>query len=370
MSRFPLATLAWTLVALVLIDLGFLALREVTPLRRLTPSSLLGYVENGRSVPARLMAEASAGRAIEGRRGWHVAADPARVTTAGRHPPRGGAAPCMTIYGLSFSDHVADVIAEAGAFEVRRVSAPGAPPNWTWAAYLADRAASDCRDVVVWTILTREAGATASATMLVHGFYGTKAYGMPGVTAAEGRLRLRWPEVSEAMVARAARTGDWDAVAAALSGESAFMPAAWRARWADASTLLGFVRRALAVQGLNAQKAATVGSEEALRASGTGEALTLMAAAFAETARRDGSTPVILVIRNRGDGVDLGQALCAADAALPVFSTGVIVDPDVAEHFVADGHYTQGVTDALAAHLAAGIETDTLGCAATLRPAS
>ena len=368
MPRLPLASLAWTVVFLLAIDLGFLAMREIEPLRRATPSPLLHYIEGGRSVPAKLTEAARTGRPIGERRGWHVTADPARVTTDGRYPPRRGEAPCVTFYGLSFSDHIADALDRRGGFEVRRVSAPGAPPNWTWGAYLADRPSSDCRGVAVWTILTREANATGSTTMLVHGFYGAKAYGLPGVTAADGALRLRWPTATREAVGRAALEDDWEAVTASLRAEPAFVPAAWEARWADGSTLLGFVRRSLASGGLNEHKARTVGSDAALRASGTDEALALMAEAFVRTARRDGSTPVILVIRNRGDGVDLARTLCAADDTLPVFSAGVIVDPSAPEHFVADGHYTQAVTDALADRLADALERDAVGCGGTTAP--
>lgn len=370
-SRSPLATMLWTITALAAIDLSFLAVREVEALRQLVPPSIVRYIEYGRSVPSKVGADIRSHGDLIGRDAWFVVQNPQAVTTQGRYPPRGGDRPCAAFYGMSFSNRIARAIEAGGAYDVRLVAGPGTPPNWSWAAYLADRSRSDCRDIVVWTIMTTEAWALGSTTMLVHGFDSAKTYSMPGITETEGDLELRWPAVSDPdAFLRMASSGDWDRLTDVLAQEEPiFLPVAWRARWADRSSLLGFVRRGLAVNASLDTKAAMTGSSEALETSGILDALALMGARFVETARRDGSVPVVLVIRNRDDAVDLASLLCRRDATLPLFSTGTIVNPANSDQFVSDGHYRSELDAALADGLVQAIETDTVGCEATVRPA-
>ena len=378
--RPALATLVSTLAFLVVIDLGFHVVRTVPVIRDAVPASIVRYLGYGVSVPGKLERAARSDRSLPDE-GWlgpdAWAATLAGVTrTPGRHPtrgPGGAGKPCMTLYGMSFSNRLAAVIERQhpDAFDVRRVSAPAAPPNWTLAAYLADRPVSDCRDVVVWTILSTEVAALGSTTMLMHGFDAPQVYSLPAMTARADEIEVRWPQVdTDAALQRAVRDPDvmseW---AASLKAEAAFVPAAWGARWADRSTLLSFVRRGLAVGAIADAKTARTGSPEALTTSGTAETLSLMADRFVTAARADGSRPIILVLQNRGEHAGIAGALCEADPTLPVFDSGMIVNPDDAAQFEPDGHYQKAVDEHVANALVQALRGE-IGCDATVADAS
>lgn len=374
--RPALVTLAGTLAFLCLFDLGFYAIRTMPAIRDAVPGSIVRYLGHGVSVPGKLE-RAGAEDWPFPQAGW-LGPDAERATrqglsaSPGRHPAWGAGAdrPCVTFYGMSFANRMSRALERrhGDAFEVRRVTAPSAPPNWTLAAYMADRPVSGCRDVVVWSILSAGTSALGSTSMLMHGFDYPQIYALPAMRAVDGGVALRWPDLAteadlKAAVRDRARMAAWSAT---LSDEEAYSPAAWSARWADRSTLLGFLRRGLAVGDIAEVKAAKTGSPEALEASGTAATLALMAERFVAAAEADGSSPVILVIQNRAERAGIAEALCAADGSLPVFDTGLVVDPYDTAQFQSDGHYLPGVDDVLADRFADALSSGGLGCAATL----
>ena len=378
--RPALATFVSTLFFLVFIDLGFYVVRTVPAIRDTMPTSIVRYLGYGVSVPGKLERAAKGDRPLPDD-GWlgpnaHAATMAGVTAMPGRYPTRGAqeaGKPCMTLYGMSFSNRLARLIEaeHPDAFDVRRVSAPAAPPNWTLAAYFADRPLSDCRDIVVWTILSTETAALGSTTMLMHGFDAPQVYSVPAITARDGEIEVRWPQIeTEAALQRALRDPSaMSELVMSLKDEAAFVQAAWGARWADRSTLLGFVRRGLAIGAIADTKAARIADPEALVRSGTAETLSLMADRFVAAAQADGSRPVILVLQNRGEHARIAGALCAADPTLPIFDSGMIVNPDDTAQFEPDGHYQTSVDARLANALIDALRSD-ISCDVTVADAS
>lgn len=345
MRRF--AILPLTLLAVALIDAAVALTLTWADGRIPALQPLVRYFEYGRSVPGKL--ERWIERPGEGLFdvGWRsdiLARSAERY--AAEHPAQG---PVVRIYGMSFTNHV--VQAAAGLEPDIRIDShggPSAPPNFTYALFLDDRANRRPGDVVVLGVLSSSMPAMAAMSNRTWAFEQPAPFTYPVFRPGdEGLMRIE-PLVNSAAEELAAWRDPvlgaaWEAQ---LRAEDAIIgPAAFALPELDASPLLRQVRRAVALGRIERREAAVL-EGEAPGAPPLGETLRRMIRDFARTAREDGQLPLVMLIQGRdprdADVLALARPALAADD-VPHLATAELFDPRDPSGFLGDGHYTDAV---------------------------
>ncbi len=345
-----------------LLTLGALALMDFAVATALTVADaaipplqpLVRYFEYGRSVPGKIdrwIAEPDAPGALLDV-GWRDAILRNSAEGFAEDPP----GPTLRVYGMSFSNHIATAArALEPSLRVDSHGGPSAPPNFAYALFEDDRANRREGDAVALAILSSSVPAMAALSNRTWVFEQPAPFTYP-IYAAEGdglrRIDPLVESLAEEMAARAdpALGAAWRAQ---LAAEDAFYgPAAFGATTLDRSPFFRQVRRALALGAIARREAAVL--EGRAGPAPVGETIRAMIRSFAQTARADGQTPVVLLIQTR-DPADV-DVLALARAALerddvPYLATAELVDPGDPSVFLPDGHYTEAANRVFGASL-------------------
>lgn len=336
-----LAILGW-LVVFDLLVAGVLATGAVPSLER--------YFDYGRSVPGKL-AEWQARPGMAGNMagaGW-ISSVIGKTSAEDFAAEDAQAGPVIRGYGMSFSNHILRAAERARpGLALDLAGAPAAPPNWAYAAFLADAGNRRAGDVAVLGVLSSAVPGTLSLSNRTRNFEQPAPLTYPIFRAdgAGGLLRID-PMVTDLEEERALSPDATRAWAAELRAQDAlWSPAAFAAPWLDVSPFARLVRRALATSDIDARRARIARNPELWQAG-----LETMLTDFAARARAEGMTPVVLLIQTRGpeapDLARLRPALAAAGVA--TLATVDHVDPARPVNFLADGHYTDAANDRLGA---------------------
>ncbi len=345
----------WLLIWLALIDLGLWVVTN--NFARGIPQSLERYLSYGHSQQSKLqdITGTKEGEATSvALAGW--------LDTKPHTKPAAANALCLSVYGMSFSEHLGELLQEQGArpgetpIALRMASGPAAPPNWTYAAALQDRGHGECEDVVVWTILSSSIKGMDALSSQTWQFDQPFPFTYPKYVLNEaGDLSQIDPkiqtvaEMQEALQSPESMT-NWTTQMAA--DDAYYHPALYGLRALDASTLFGFARRGFSRSWLEEQTKVRVANDAALRDSRILARLEAMAKNFTAVVRAEGKLPVILLIQARNEPTDVGAMLCERDANLPLFSTRVVVDPHNTSAYQPDGHFHSAPRRAIAAAFA------------------
>ncbi len=340
----------WTLVFLVLADL-FVAVF----LDKAAPGALVRFFDYGRSVPGKI-AE------------WKTRADtPGNLLTAAWRPEMLTASAAkfrdeaeearhLRIYGMSFVNHIADAaVARRPGLVLDSHSGPAAPPNFTYSMFLQDRPNRRAGDVAVLGVLSSSVAAMASFSNRVWSFEQPAPFTYPVFLpdGAEG-LRAIEPvietlEQEKTLASNPQLRARWRAQLRAQ--DALYSPAAFALPLADLSPFARLVRRAWATAAIRDRSAAVQGRPEG-GPYPWAVVLRRMAVGFAETARRDGQIPVVVLVQTRNPADPdllhwIGPELDRA--GIPYLATAAIQPPDDLTAFVPDGHYRDEVNRRFAA---------------------
>jgi hypothetical protein len=309
--------------------------------------SLVRYFDYGRSVPGKLAAwEASP----ETPGNLYEVAWPAPQLV-----PTEAEGPVVHAYGMSFVNRILGAAQTMSPeLSVDLHAGPGAPPNFTYSLFKADRAHRRAGDVVVLGILSSSLTGMASFSNRAWVFEQPAPFTYPiylPAGPAPGLQKIdplvQSAEVQRTLGAEPELRADWDAQLRAEDGN--WHPATYALPALDASPLARLVRRALASSALETRKAQVLNGGFPIE-----EVLQRMVVDFARTARADGQTPVVFLIQSR-DPRDpnlqemLRPVLKAHDIA--VLDSTTVVSPDNPTHFLPDGHYQPEADKRLAQHL-------------------
>jgi hypothetical protein len=358
---------AWVIFSLAAIDI-FINVIFAYPSnpKAIDPSRLQLFFEYGRSAEGALSRMTRRNRSETAPitlAGWYnplIATDwPAgSVSVPGEAKYR----PIVTIYGASHSVRLAVALARvSNQFSSRSIGAPGATPNWSYAAYLRDRGGGNS----VAVVLSFNANELAMITSLSPAVWSSD-YPMPYTADRfylyHGQLEAIHPpydsfeEYQRAFFDPQA----WSKVVDFLSkNDPLYDPILFRANVLDHSSLFRLVRRAYAQ---NRQRTVM---QEVLNKSGfhpDSEGIKVARAIihdFAKQARADGMVPVIYLVNNLGYSDNLFRALKPAlDAdSVPYVSSHLLVSPNDPRGFLPDSHFTDDNDDRLAAELERIIKT-------------
>jgi hypothetical protein len=255
------------------------------------------------------------------------------------------ATPTIRSYGMSFVDNILkSAREERPALTLDPHSGPSAPPNYTYALFQDDIANRREGDIAVFGILSSSVSGLAAMSNRTWAFEQPAPYTYPVYHLVDGALHRMEPLINSGAAERELRHRPiaYAAWTEQLSNEDQFYFAAtFGATWLDFSPFARLVRRALA-QGHVAQVQQNIqnGSYQCE------EVLQIMITNFAETARRDGQIPVVMLIQSRDpkdlDLLDIAKPVLERNN-VPYLATVQHFDPRNASGFLSDGHYLPAV---------------------------
>lgn len=311
------------------------------------PGSLVRFFDYGRSVPGKL----ETWRLNPGVPGnlQAVAWMPEMIADSraefAAEPPETGRV--VRVYGLSFVNHVVEAAQAAKpSMILDKHSGPGAPPNFTYAAFLDDRANRREGDIVVLGILSSALAPMASFSNSSWAFEQPAPFTYPIFRPNTDNGLNRTEPLLQSYAQYHAEGYDNPRWQAQLKSEDRlYSPVATGLAWLDLSPFARLVRRSLAIDDIS-RREADVLSDPTGAPYPYGEILNRMAATFAQMARADGQIPVVMLIQsgNPGDPDILGlmkETLVTEN--IPYFATAEHHSPRDPRAFVGDGHYTHEV---------------------------
>ena len=343
---------AWTVLFLIVADVGLNVAFRRPASPRVKPDGIKGYLAYGYSTEGKLkymVGPTDKTSAPLVPVGWiqHGAITPNLVG----HAPDKTARLRMNVFGMSFSNHISNEMAKLDpTLAVMQYAGPAAPPNHSFALYREVRRLGDKAppaDVVVLGILASSVKGMVTETGMTWMFEAPAPFCYPRYTLDnDGKLIEHWPpirteaELRDAVKSPAKMTAFRDELAA---NDRFYDSMLFGGSWADRSALVRMVRRALAdhhISAVTGKIERTGGFAEDDTA--IGPPLRAMCREFADTARADGRKPIVLLIQDQGSADHLYQLLAPSlDAAgIPYCSTHEIVKTNDRSNFISDGHFT------------------------------
>lgn len=352
LRRRVLAVVAWSIVALVALDLaiGFVTRPPRNP--RKQGNALQTYFDYGTSIEAKMR------RAVR-----PTAAESAPIIAAGwlgkecdkvipDHGPTG-----ISIYGMSFSNRVATQLeALDPALRIDRFAGPGAPLNHSYACFLRrDASGQDRNPVQVLGVLASSIRRLTTLSGMSTSFEQPQPFTYPRyiADAAGGLTTIQPPVASEADLRRVLATpGGWRDYVAKLDAHDEFA-SPWLANgsFVDHSVTLRLVRRAWGQHYLRDKTDMIRGNGDFSGDPTVVPAMRAMMVDFADRARRAGKRPVILLFEDRGYEDAFRRAVVPT---LRAHDIPFVLSSDVAQNgnpanFEADGHFTAAIDARIAA---------------------
>ncbi|MDY6992393.1 MAG: hypothetical protein SVR94_07275 [Pseudomonadota bacterium] len=306
-------------------------------------NKLQNYFEYGRSVEGklfRMIAPTDEATAPIAQAGWLI---PQKWQDRPRVPETSGGI-LIANYGMSFAQHVGQVLAQHAHITLRFVGGPGAPPNHTYTAFLLDQHQHQAQ-VVLMGIQASRVDGMLTVTSMNSAFEYPMPFTYPKYHISAQGLEALWPSVRSLTELRQVMADNtlWQNYVHQLKKVDQFYdPFLFEHNISDYSVLIRFIRRAWS-KNVHERVAETIygpqGFNEAAEAI---KALKVMVVNFAQQARRQGLLPILMLFNNRGYADHLYQALAEPirEANIPTMSTHTLAPADEPRHFRADSHFT------------------------------
>jgi hypothetical protein len=356
--RGVLAICGWTLLALVVFDfvLGRIFAMPTDPQRR--PGAMTQYFNYGRSIDgkiARMFGADDAHSALILAAGW-IDRDCRHVPPPPRPSQRG-----LTIYGMSFTNRVADQLEQLDpGFAITRYAGPGAPPNHSYACFKAvQRVGRDRNGIQVIGVLASSLSRMLALSGASTSFEQPQPFTFPRYKVDDRKQLIalepliHTPEELRDPARRAA-------FAAQLAKADAFYdPIQFGGPWADHSVFLSLLRRAYAQAEYRRRSLRLVNDGRDFRPD-LGPPLRALLLSFTREVRARGQRPMVILLQDRGNGVDslarlVGPSLEQAGAT--VIRSDQIADVNDPRNFLSDGHFTPEVDRMIAEKLRSAINS-------------
>jgi hypothetical protein len=340
-----LAVSAWIIVSLIAIDITVNVLFPIPTDLHTQPSRLQTYFDHGRSIEGKIRrmvgpTDETSAPIVEA--GW--------LDKAVRRPdipdrPKQAGGLLITVYGMSYTNQLCDAMVELDpTLTLRRIHGPGSPASHSYAAYTMDRGGQS--DIVILGVLGSSVMGIATNTYMTWRFEGPAPYTYPRYTLDGSNLEARWPMVRTLgqMRQTLADPALWAQYVAQIRAEDDFYDTfVFNLNLTDSSALVRLFRRAWAQrhERLVADRFRT--SAGFVQDSDVIRTLNALVASFAETARRDGKLPLVVLFQDRDykDQVYRALAQTLHDKSIPFVSTHTICPTTNPQCFVADNHFTK-----------------------------
>jgi hypothetical protein len=340
--RIALGTL-WILFYLAVIDVAVnIAFRFPSDPQKNLPSFLQGYFEYGRSVEGKFDNMVKAAKTqLEPTLGYGWI----RKKSDEVLPARAGKGKMLVaVYGMSHTKLLGKAIAKLdNRFVVREITAPGAPPGWSFAAYEQDRYRHDGQ-VVILGVMTDNV-ATISATSGATAYFDmSHPYTFPRYFVENGDLKSVSPPFmrEEGFGEYFNDCRKWASYTDWLSKNDKFYdPFLFARSLTDRSSLIRLLRRSYSailkkkiVDQVYTKDGFEMKSEEVVALQG-------IIKKFSQTARDQERIPIIYIINNEGRRDHLYKALKPVLSAnhIAFLSTHTICPPDDPRVFLGENSH-------------------------------
>jgi hypothetical protein len=331
-----------TLCALLLIDaaVGLVFRPSADPRHPL--SRLQGYFDYGRSLEGklrRMVGPVPGGEAPIVHAGW---IEPDCTVASEVRPGKLG----IDIYGMSFSNHIADAMERVDhGLSFTHFGGPAAPANHSYACFIRREEAGVPRSPVqILGVLASSLPRLLTLSGLTTSFEAPMPFTYPRYTLEGQELVAHWPSVRTEADLRSALDdpGKWRAFLDELATSDFFYePALVHAGLSDNSVTLRMVRRALAQRMFRERMAALRVSEGFAGAEDVPLVLNALLLDFAKRTRAAGERPLVILIEDAGFGGTLSRFSAPVMKAnnIDYFLTSSVASPDDTGNFQADGHF-------------------------------
>ena len=251
----------------------------------------------------------------------------------------------ITFYGMSFSDHIASIIAQQEpTYNIEKYAGPGAPLNHSYAYYLHHRPHQK-NEVVVLGILASSLEKINTMTHMTVNFEGPATHFYPRYRLRENNSLLTVaPPVDSLSALRNALNDNtrWEQVIDELKQHDSFYyPLIFRQNLSDRSALMRLIKRGLAQRqsGIYQHRYHTrTGFTNHDRMIDVSR---VILRTFARQVREDGAIPYVILFNDRNYSDHLYQTLhqTLENSSVPFYSTHTDFPADDFTNFIADGHF-------------------------------
>ena len=325
-----------------------------------SPGAMNLYFDYGRSIEgkvSRQMGSTDDTTAPIARAGWldsHLGESEAVRPALGKNL-------LVAIYGMSFAEHVGQAMTKLDPnVTLRIVAGPSAPPNFSFAAYEADRGHHQA-DVAILGILASSVKGMGAMTGMTWGAEVPAPYTFPKYKLENGQLAAIRPEVSSLAELRTtlSQPQQRDAYVNQLRTNDQFFDSfVFEKNILDASAIVRMIRRAWAKShqdNITSQIHTPAGFNPNWEQA---PVLKRMVEEFAATAKQDGKLPIVLLFNDQGYDDHLYRLLkpTLEQHQIPFVSSHEVAPATDRSNFVGDGHFTPAVDQRLAEKVLAVVD--------------
>jgi hypothetical protein len=357
-----LKAIVWTLAWLLLLDVGtHFAVRRIA--QHHPDSSLVRYFQYGLSIETKLdeatRLPRNAPDALILSAGWLDPDD----WQALPERPQPGTDKLLAMYGQSFAFNVTHAAMQLdGHLTLRGIGGPAAPPDHSYAAYLADEGNGHA-DVVLFGILASSVARMGSMTGMDWTFEHPAPFTFPRYRLHDGRLEAEAPIFHTEQQFRdafAQRSTQWQAFKDQLArNDRGFDPVTFDRTWLDKSQIALLMRRGWVAHDQDYNAGVYDSSRGFAPDSEQMRALKAMLIDLAARTRARGQRLIVLLEQDQGYGDSLDRALGPTLTAAKVeyISSHTVFSANDPRNFQSDGHYTAQANELFARQLQALIRS-------------
>jgi len=347
---------AWTIAWLLVFDIGthFLVNRMAA---HHPDSGLVRYFQYGKSIEAKLEETTQLPKDAPDARilsaGW---LDPTQWSDLPEHPSP-GADKLLALYGQSFAFNVTHAAMDMdGHLSLRGIGGPAAPPDHSYAAYLADPGNAHA-DMVIFGILASSVARMGSMTGMDWTFEHPAPFTFPRYRLEDGHLQAEVPVFQTERQFRdafAERGATWQSFKKQLArSDRGFDPVTFDRTWLDQSQIALLMRRGWASHSQDYNAGVF---DPARGYAAESEPIRVLKALLVDLGRRTrarGQRLIVLLEQDQGYGDALHRALgpTLAAAQIEYISSHSLFSADDPRNFQPDGHYTLGANELFAKEL-------------------
>jgi hypothetical protein len=343
----------WIIICLLVIDFAVNFLFPYPSDPRITSSGQIDrYFNYGRSIEGKLsqmLGSTDESSSAIAQAGW-LDPDLWKKLNLPTHPANSKNL-LVAVYGMSFSNQVAEAMKEIDPkITLRMIAAPAAPLNYSFAAYNKDRGRHNA-DIVMLGVLASSVKGLRTMNGMTWQFEGPAPYTYPKYFLEDGKLKEISPTITSLAELRAAFNNkqQWDAYTTQLRHYDEFFNSFLFSGFLDNSAIVRLIRRAWAqrhqktiedkihsVNGFNTEVDIPV--------------LKAIVTEFATSAKQDGKMPIVLLLNDKGYSDNLFRALepTLTSASIPYVSTHNIAPASNLSNFIGDGHFVHSANKEIA----------------------
>lgn len=342
----------WSLLAVVALELSINTAFK-SPDNNVPPGKLQQYFNYGRSIENKMIkmvgSDDSAANSLA-KSGWLET-----KTTSDQNPPISRSKQQVFVYGMSFSNHIGEILAESDtSLEIQLFAGPAAPLNHSYSYYDYHRPHGP-GDIVILGILASSLPRINTLTHMTANFEGPAAYFYPRyhLDKSNRLVKEEIPIYSLADLRRRMHNrAEWESIRENLSRSDSFYDSIlFNHNLSDESVYARLLKRAWGQKKTLETIHRFHGSEGFKNTERMVEVAQSLVSDFARKARADQALPYVILFNDRGYDDHLYRILepVLKRDNIAHYSTHRHFPATQLSNFIPDGHFTPEIDHSIAA---------------------